>query len=44
MVQSFAEYGSELYFQLRQYSLERGDEYDKVGNINMGTLGVRVKF
>jgi len=43
MVQSFADYGTELYFQFRQYSLDR-DTLADVDDINVGTIGARVKF
>ena len=43
MVQSFADYGTELYFQFRQYSLDRDASAD-VEDINVGTIGARVKF
>lgn len=43
VVQSFADYGTELYFQFRQYSLDRDASVD-VEDINVGTIGARVKF
>lgn len=43
VVQNFAEYGTELYLQFRQYALERQTGAD-VSDINMGTIGARVKF
>lgn len=43
VVQSFADYGTELYFQFRQYSLDRDASAD-VEDINLGTIGARVKF
>lgn len=43
MVQSLAEYGTELYLQIRQYSLDREAGVD-FSDINMGTIGARVKF
>lgn len=43
VVQSFAEYGSELYLQFRQYSLDRDSGAD-VDDINVGSVGARVKF
>jgi len=42
-VQSFADYGTELYFQFRQYSLDLKGFTD-VSNMNVGTVGARVKF
>ncbi|SHO50393.1 porin family protein [Desulfopila aestuarii] len=44
MVQTIAEYGTELYFQFRQYSLDRDSMYADVDDINVGTIGARVKF
>jgi hypothetical protein len=43
VVQNFAEYGTELYLQFRQYSLDRQAGAD-VSDINVGTIGARVKF
>jgi hypothetical protein len=42
-VQQFADYGTELYLQYRLYNLER-DAEPSVKNINVGTVGARVKF
>lgn len=42
-VQSFADYGTELYFQFRQYSLDLKGA-DDVSDINVATVGARVKF
>lgn len=42
-VQQFEEFGTELYLQYRLYSLER-DVAPNVDNINVGTIGARVKF
>ena len=42
-VQEFADYGTELYLQYRLYNLER-DVEPSVKNINVGTIGARVKF
>ena len=42
MVQSFADYGTEVYLQFRQYALDL--EVQSVDNINVGTFGARVKF
>jgi len=44
VVQSFADYGTEVFLQFRQYSLDRAARYDKVDDINVGTIGARVKF
>lgn len=43
IVQSFADYGTELYLQFRQYSLDREAAAD-LDDINVGTIGARVKF
>jgi hypothetical protein len=43
VVQQFEDYGTELYLQYRLYSLDRDVEPD-VGDINVGTIGARVKF
>jgi cell division protein FtsB len=42
-VQQFENYGTELYMQYRLYSLDR-DADPNVQNINVGTIGARVKF
>ena len=42
-VQSFEEYGAELYFLYRVYSLDRDIE-PEVHDINVVTIGTRVKF
>ena len=43
VVQQFEEYGTELYVQYRIYSLDR-DADPNVQDINVGTIGARVKF
>jgi len=43
VVQSLSDYGTELYVQYRQYSLDR-DSGPDVDDINVGTVGARVKF
>lgn len=43
VVQSLDLYGTEMYLQYRLYSLDRKSGPD-VGNINVGTVGARVKF
>ena len=42
-VQQFEEYGTEIYLQYRLYSLDR-DVEPSVQDINVGTIGARVKF
>ena len=42
-VQQFEEFGTELYVQYRIYSLDR-DAEPNVQDINVGTIGARVKF
>ena len=42
-VQQFEDYGTELYLQYRLYSLDR-DVAPSVENMNVGTIGARVKF
>jgi cell division protein FtsL len=42
-VQQFEDYGTELYVQYRLYSLDR-DADPNVQDINVGTIGARVKF
>ncbi|MCG6944502.1 MAG: porin [Deltaproteobacteria bacterium] len=42
-VQQFEDYGTELYVQYRIYSLDR-DADPNVQDINVGTIGARVKF
>ena len=42
-VQQFEEYGTEIYLQYRQHSLHR-DVEPSVQDINVGTIGARVKF
>ena len=39
----FEEFGTELYVQYRLYSLDR-DAAPSVQDINVGTIGARVKF
>jgi type II secretory pathway pseudopilin PulG len=43
VVQQFEEFGTELYLQYRLYSLDR-DVEPSVQDINVGTIGARVKF
>jgi hypothetical protein len=43
VVQSFADYGTEIYVQYRNFSLDR-DSAPSVSDINVGTVGARVKF
>jgi hypothetical protein len=43
VVQTIEGYGTELYSQLRWYTLDRGDA-PSVDDIIVGTLGTRVKF
>ena len=43
IVQQFEDYGTELYMQYRFYSLDR-DADPNVQDINVGTIGARVKF
>jgi hypothetical protein len=43
VVQQFEDYGTELYMQYRVYSLDREVE-PSVHNMNVGTIGARVKF
>ena len=43
VVQSLDKFGTELYLQYRLYSLDR-DSGPSVENINVGTLGARIKF
>jgi len=43
VVQQFEDYGTELYLQYRLYSLDR-DVAPSVENMNVGTIGARVKF
>ena len=43
VVQQFEDYGTELYLQYRIYSLDR-DAEPNVQDINVGTIGARVKF
>lgn len=43
VVQQFEDYGTELYMQYRLYSLNRDIE-PSVENMNVGTMGARVKF
>ena len=42
-VQQFEDYGTEIYLQYRLYSLDR-DADPNVQDINVGTIGARVKF
>ncbi len=43
VVQSFADYGTEIYLQYRNFSLD-WDSAASVSDINVGTVGARVKF
>ncbi len=44
-VQSFADYGTELYLQFRQYVLDAPGSSDQdLDNMNVATVGARVKF
>jgi cell division protein FtsB len=43
VVQQFEDYGTELYMQYRFYTLDR-DADPNVQDINVGTIGARVKF
>ena len=43
VVQQFEDYGTELYMQYRLYTLDR-DVEPNVQDINVGTIGARVKF
>jgi len=43
LVQQFEDYGTELYVQYRIFSLDR-DVEPSVENMNVGTIGARVKF
>jgi predicted porin len=43
VVQSFSRYATELYLQYRLYALDRGNG-PTVDDLNLGTLGVRVRF
>lgn len=43
VVQQFEDYGTELYLQYRLFSLDR-DVEPNVQDINVGTIGARVKF
>jgi outer membrane murein-binding lipoprotein Lpp len=43
VVQNFADYGTEVYLQYRNFSLDR-DNTPSVSDINVGTVGARVKF
>jgi hypothetical protein len=43
VVQQFEKYGTEAYLQYRVYSLSRGAARS-VSNMNVGTIGARVKF
>ncbi len=43
VVQQFEKYGTEAYLQYRVYSLSRGAA-SSVNNMNVGTIGARVKF
>ena len=44
VVETFDDYGTDLYVQFRQYSLDRDRRYEKVEDINVATVGTRVKF
>ena len=43
-VQSFADYGTDVYLQFRQYALDRDSNFNDVDDINVATVGARVKF
>jgi hypothetical protein len=43
VVQQIEDFGTELYVQYRLYSLDR-DGAPSVQDINVGTIGMRVKF
>ena len=43
-VQSFADYGTEVYLQFRQYALDRDNNNQDFDDMNVGTVGARVKF
>lgn len=44
IVQAFEQYATELYVQYRIHALERSAGLAPVSDINVGTVGVRVKF
>ncbi|MDD2499702.1 MAG: porin [Geobacter sp.] len=44
VVQAFEQYATELYVQYRIHALERSASLAPVSDINVGTVGVRVKF
>ena len=43
VVQNFDDYATQLYFQFRNFSLDTKDD-PNVSDINVGTVGARVKF
>ena len=43
VVQNFDDYGTQVYFQFRNFSLDTKDDAN-VSDINVGTVGARVKF
>ncbi len=43
-VQAFADYGTEVYLQFRQYKLDTNTHNQDLDNINVATAGARVKF
>ena len=43
-VQSFADYGTEVYLQFRQYKLDAASNNEDLDNMNVATAGARVKF
>ena len=44
-MQSFADYGTELYLQFRQYALDAPGSADQdLDNLNVTSVGARVKF
>jgi hypothetical protein len=42
-VQNFDAYATQVYFQFRNFSLDTNDDAN-VSDINVGTVGARVKF
>lgn len=44
VVETFNDYGIDLYAQFRQYSLDRSSGSANVADINVATIGTRVKF
>jgi hypothetical protein len=43
VVQNFDKWATQVYFQFRNFSLDTNDD-PNVSDINVGTLGARVKF